>query len=80
MFVEIEKINTRGEKGVALIDLATIVGVVSQPNHFTRLYNENGDLVSETQDENRFAVITNCGQVYNVEKSTYDILKGLLVK
>lgn len=80
MFIEINKINTRNEKGVALIKLENIVGICSQPNHYTRLYDENQELVSETQDENRYAVLTNCGQTYIIEKDEYERLKTELTK
>lgn len=80
MFVEIKKINTRNEEGVALVNTDTIVGICQQPKHVTRLYDEDDNLVSETEDEPRFAVLTNCGQTYVVSKDTYDELKTLLTK
>ena len=80
MFIEIEKINGRNEKGVALVKLDTIVGACSQPDHYTRLYDENENLVSETKDENRYALFTNCGQVYIVEKGEYERVRDLLTK
>lgn len=80
MFIEIKKINTRNEEGKALINLDNIVGLCQQPNHFTRLYNESGDLVSEEQDTPRYAVLTNCGQTYVIEESEYERLKAELTK
>ena len=80
MFIEIEKINKRNELGKALIKVDTIVGLCQQPNHFTRLFNESGDLVSETQDTPRFAVLTNCGQTYVINESEYQRLVVLLTK
>ena len=80
MFIEIEKINTRQEKGKALVNTDTIVGMCQQPKHFTRLYNEDQELVSETEDTPRFAVLTNCGQTYVVEESEYNRLKAELTK
>ena len=60
MFVEIKKINTRQEEGKAFINTDNIVGMTQQPKHTTRLYNENQELVSETEDTPRYAVLTNC--------------------
>lgn len=80
MFVEITKINKRNEEGKALIKVDTIVGLCQQPNHTTRLYNEDGDLVSETQDTPRFAVLTNCGQTYVVSEAEYTRLVAELTK
>ena len=80
MFIEIEKINTRQEKGKALINTDSIVGICQQPKHFTRLYNEDQELVSEEEDSPRFAVLTNCGQTYVVEQAEYDRLKAELTK
>ena len=79
-FIEIEKINTRNEKGKALVKTDTIVGMCQQPNHFTRLYNEDQELVSETQDTPRYAVLTNCGQTYVVEETEYERIKAELTK
>lgn len=80
MFIEITKINKRNEEGKALIKADTIVGLCQQPNHFTRLYDENGNLVSETQDTPRYAVLTNCGQTYVVSESEYARLVVILTK
>ena len=79
-FIEIEKINTRQEKGKALVGIETIVGMCQQHNHTTRLYDEEGNLVSETQDAPRYAVLTNCGQTYVVEETEYERIKAELTK
>ena len=78
--VEIKKINTRGEEGVALINLDNIVAICQQPKHITKLYDDNGNVASETEDAPRFAVLTNCGQTYVVSEDTYNTLKDLLTK
>lgn len=80
MFVEINKINTRNEEGKALVKVENIVGLCQQANHFTRLYDDEGNLVSETQDTPRYAVLTNCGQTYIVSESEYTRLVALLTK
>lgn len=80
MFVKISKINTRNEVGEALINTDTIVGMCQQPNHYTRLYDEEGNLVSETQDTPKYAILTNCGQTYVVDENEYNRLVVELTK
>ena len=80
MFVEIKKINTRDEEGVALIKTEDVIAIVQQPKHVTRLYDENDNLVSETEDAPRFVVLTNTNQKYVVSEDTYKELKDLLTK
>lgn len=83
MFKEINKINSRNEEGKALIKVDNIVAMVQQPKHITRLYDENENLVSETEDEPRYAVIVSDGtthQNYVVSQATYDELKAELLK
>ena len=80
MFVEIKKINGRNEEGVALIRLEDVIAMVQQPKHITRLFDENENLVSETEDEPRYAVLTSTNQRYVVSQATYDELKNALTK
>jgi len=83
MFKEITKINSRNEEGKALIKVDNIVAMVQQPKHVTRLFDENENLVSETEDEPRYAVIVSDGtthQNYVVSQATYDELKAELLK
>ena len=80
MFVEINKINAKNESGKALIKVESIVGICQQPKHTTRLYDENDNLVSETEDAPRFAVLTDTHQTYIVEENEYNTLKDLLTK
>lgn len=80
MFVEITKINTRNEEGKALVKVDNIVGLCQQSNHYTRLYDEAHELVSETQDTPRYAVLTNCGQTYIVSETEYKRLVSVLTK
>lgn len=79
-FVEITKINQRNEEGKALIDVDSITGLCQQPKHVTRLYDENDNLVSETEDAPRFALFTNTNQVYIVSEGEYNTIKDLLTK
>lgn len=80
MFKEIKKINGRNEEGVALIKVESITAMVQQPTHKTVLYDEDGNVASETVDEPRFAVITDTNQTYVVSKDTYEELKAELTK
>lgn len=80
MFKEIKKINGRNEEGVALIKVESITAMVQQPTHKTVLYDEDGNVASETVDEPRFAVITDTNQNYIVNKDTYEELKTELTK
>lgn len=80
MFKEIKKINGRNEEGVALIKVESITAMVQQPTHKTVLYDEDGNVASETVDEPRFAVITDTNQNYVVSQATYEELKAELTK
>ena len=53
---------------------------MQQPNHVTKLFDANGDLVSETQDAPRYAVLMATGQTYVVEEDQYKELEKLLLK
>ena len=79
MFKEIKKINSRNEEGVALIKVEDITGMCQQPKHITRLFDENENLVSETEDEPRYVVFVG-NQNYIVSQATYDELKAELLK
>ena len=74
------KINKRQEKGKALIMVESIVAICEQPKHITRLFDEDNNLVSETEDAPRYAILTNCGQTYVVEETEYQRIKDLLTK
>lgn len=80
MFKEIKKINGRNEEGVALIKVESITAMVQQPTHKTVLYDEDGNVASETVDEPRFAVVTDTNQTYIVSQATYEELKAELTK
>ena len=79
MFVEITKINSRNETGIALVKVEDITGACQQPKHITRLYDENENLVSETEDAPRFALFVG-SQTYIVDETEYKRVKDLLTK
>ena len=84
LFVEINKINSYGEKGVALVRVADIMGIKEVHVESEKLFNENGDLVSETPQPRKFGVLvaTERGnqEVFYVEETEYERLKDLLNK
>ena len=47
-FIEINKINSYGEVGKALVRVNDIVGIKQKHVEGTKLYDEGGNLVSET--------------------------------
>lgn len=83
-FVEIEKINSYGEKGKALIILEDIVGINEKHVESTKLYDEDGNIVSETQGEKQYGVLVanECGskEVFYVDETEYTRIKDLLTK
>ena len=70
MFKQINKVNaTTSEVGKALINLCAIIAISQQPNHFSnKLFNENGDLVSQDQDKPWFEIHTNEGLSFVIEE------------
>lgn len=74
--VAFEKINCHREKGMGYINLEEnpIIAISEKHVEPTRLYNENGDLVSETPNEQEFVIITKLGQVFRVTKTELDKL------
>lgn len=79
MFVEIKKINGRNEEGIALVKVEDITGACQQPKHFTRLYDDEGNQVSETEDAPRYAIFVG-NQTYIVDETQYKTIKDLLTK
>lgn len=82
-FIEINKINSYGETGVALVRTNDIVGIKQKHVESTKLYNENGDLVSETPATNKdFQVLVanerGFTEKYHVDETEYQRLVSLL--
>lgn len=64
VFVEITTTNENGENKKALVRVADIVGIKELHVEGVKLYNENGDLVSETPATTRdfqVLVVNPCG-------------------
>ena len=68
MFIEIEKVNSYKETGKALVRKEDIVGIKEKHVEPTKLYNENGDLVSETPATEKDFQVLVADQQGHVEK------------
>lgn len=82
-FVEITKINSYKETGKALVRVSDIVGIKQKHVESEKLYNENGDLVSETpatEKDFQILVADQMGHVekYHVNETEYNRLVKLL--
>ena len=84
LFVEINKINSYGETGVALVRVNDIMGIKEVHVDSEKLYDENGNVVSETPRARKFGVLvaTERGnqEVFYVDETEYQRLKDLLNK
>lgn len=82
MFIEITKINSYGEKGVALIRVEDIQGIKEHHVESEKLYDENGNVVQETPKGRDFGilVVTERGnqEVFHVDETEYQRVKGIL--
>ena len=83
MFTEISRINESGEKVVSLINTDDVAYIHELHLEPIRLYNEDGDLVSETKPtERKFSlilVLSNQHHVaYTIDETQYDTLKKTL--
>lgn len=82
-FVEIEKINSYGETGKALVRVADIVGIKQKHVEGTKLYDSEGNLVSETPSDTKdfqVLVASERGYVekYHISETEYTRLVALL--
>lgn len=77
MFKKINKVDTSNKNalGIAIISLCAIMSVSQQPNHYTRLYDEEGNVVSETLDKPFFEISTNEGLSFVIKEDQYEDLK-----
>jgi len=74
--MEINKINSYGEKGVALVRTNDIIGIKQKHVESTKLYDENGNVVSETPaTEKDFQVLVSnergFTEKYHVDETEY---------
>lgn len=82
MFLELNKINSYGEKGVALVKVEDIMGIKEYHVESEKLYDEDGNLVSEKPKPKDFGVlvVTERGnqEVFHVDETEYQRIKGIL--
>lgn len=57
MFIEINKINSHGEEGKAFVRAEDIQGIIEKHVEPTKLYDEDGNVVSETPNPKDFQVL-----------------------
>lgn len=82
MFIEINKVNSYGEKGVAFVKTEDIMGIKEYHVESEKLYDENGNVVSENARPRDFGVlvVTERGnqEVFHVDEVEYQRIKGIL--
>ncbi len=82
-YVEIEKINSYGEKGKALVRTVDIVGIKEKHVEPTKLFDGNGNVVSETPSPKDFQVlvVNQYGSkiTYHIDQAEYDRLSQILL-
>lgn len=85
MLKEIKILGRDNQEKVALVNTDTIVGVTELDTEPTRLYDEDGNMVSEEPSPRKFVIaVSNDGRTYNlpfvIGEDSYNELKALLVK
>ena len=85
MFIEINKINSYGEKGKAFIRVNDIVGIKEKHVESTKLYDENGNVVSETPATTKdfqILVVSEHGnsETFHIDENEYQRLVAELSK
>ena len=79
-FIEIEKINSHQEKGKALIKLADVEGIKENHVEPTKLYDENGNVISETPNPRDFTLKLTNGMTYHIDETQYNSLLTILTQ
>ena len=83
-FIEIAKINSYGEKGVALIRVNDIVGIKEKHVESDKLYDANGNVVKETPKPRDFQILVvserGNNETYHVDETEYARLVAELTK
>lgn len=84
MFVEITQINSYGEEGKSLIRVEDIIGIKELHTETKKLYDEDGNVVSEEQTPRMFQVLVvserNTKETFVVGETQYQTLVDLLTK
>ena len=79
-FYEISKINSHNETGKALINLDDVVGIKENHTETTKLYDDNGNLVSETPNPKSFTLKLATGIAYHIDENQYNELVKVLTQ
>lgn len=84
-FVEITKINSYGETGKALVRVDDIVGIKQKHVEGTKLYDAEGNVVSETPSTTKdFQILVvsqhGNGETFHVDETEYQRLVALLTQ
>ena len=81
MFIEITKINSHNEQGKALIKTEDIVGIKQNHVEGTKLYDDQGNLVSETPATTKdFTLLMVNGKTFHIDENEYARLVQELTK
>lgn len=78
MFIEINKINSHKECGKALIKTEDVVGIKENHVEPTRMYDEQGNLVSETPNAKDFTLLMANGKTFHLDETQYNELVKVL--
>lgn len=81
MFLEITKINSYNEQGKALIKTEDIVGIKQNHVDGQKLYDDQGNLVSETPATTKdFTLLMANGKTFHIDENEYARLVQELTK
>lgn len=84
MFIEITKINSHNEEGKALVRTEDIVGIKQNHVEGTKLYDDQGNVVSETpattKDFTLLVASDIARETYHIDEKEYTRLVALLTK
>lgn len=79
-FIEINKVNSFGERGKALLRTDFIVGIKEKHVEPTRLYDRDGNVVSETPSPKDYTVYLQYGDTFHIDEDEYNRLLVELTK
>jgi len=81
MFIEITKVNSYNEQGKALIKTEDIVGIKQNHVEGQKLYDDQGNLVSETPATTKdFTLLMVNGKTFHIDENEYTRLVQELTK
>ena len=81
MFIEITKVNSYNEQGKALIKTEDIVGIKQNHVEGQKLYDDQGNLVSETPATTKdFTLLMVNGKTFHIDETEYARLVQELTK